>query len=245
MRDRKVLLVTGASSDVGSKLIRRIAGNYEIILAHYCHDKDRLEAMRAELGDKLILLRADFTDLQSVAAMVDRIDALGCVPDHIVHLPAQRVRPERFHKTAVEQYTDGFTTAVASIVVILKHFLPKMSKHKYGKVVFMLTSFTLNAPPKYQAPYITAKYALLGLMRDLAREYADKHIMVNGVSPDMMETKFLADTPELVIQQNAANNPMGRNLVVEDVLPTFEYILSDGADLVTGQNIGVTGGVIR
>ena len=48
--------------------------------------------------------------------------------------------------------------------------------------------------------------------------------------------------PELVIRQNAANNPMGRNLVVEDVLPTFEYLLSDGADLVTGQNIGVTGG---
>ena len=145
----------------------------------------------------------------------------------------------------MEQYTLGFTTSVASIVLILKHFLPKMSKQKYGKVIFMLTSFTLNAPPKYQAPYITAKYALLGLMRDLAREYADKNIMVNGVSPEMMETRFLSDMPELVVQQNAANNPMGRNLRVEDVLPTFEYLLSDGADLVTGQNIGVTGGVIR
>lgn len=242
MRDKKVLLVTGASSDVGSKLIRRVAGNYEIILAHCFHGKDALDAMRAELGDKLILLQADFTDMESVAAMVDRIDALGYVPDHIVHLPAQKVIPQKFHKTNVEQYTLGFATSVASIVLILKHFLPKMSKQKYGKVVFMLTSFTLNAPPKYQAPYITVKYALLGLMRDMAREYADKNIMVNGVSPEMMETKFLSDMPELVIQQNAANNPMGRNLVVEDVLPTFEYLLSDGADLVTGQNIGVTGG---
>lgn len=242
MREKKVLLVTGASSDVGSKLIQRVAGNYEAILAHYCRGKDRLEAMQEELGNRLVLLQADFTDMESVAAMVERIDELGYVPDHIVHFPAQKVNPQRFHKTDVEQYTLGFTTSVASIVLILKHFLPKMSKQKYGKVIFMLTSFTLNAPPKYQAPYITAKYALMGLMRDLAREYADKNIMVNGVSPDMMETRFLSDMPELVIRQNADNNPMRRNLVVEDVLPTFEYLLSDGADLVTGQNIGVTGG---
>lgn len=130
MRDKKVLFVTGASSDVGSKLIRRVAGNYEIILAHYCHGKDRLEAMRAELGDKLIVLQADFSDLRSVSAMVDEIDALGFVPDHIVHLPARKVLPQRFHKTEVEQYTLGFTTSVTSAVLILKHFLPKMSKQK-------------------------------------------------------------------------------------------------------------------
>lgn len=242
MRDKKILLVTGASSDVGSKLIREAAAGYEVILAHYCHNKAALEAMQAELGDKLVLLQADFTDMASVAAMVEQIDALGYVPDHIVHLPAQKVTPQKFHKTDLAQYINGFTTSVASIVLILRHFLPKMSKQKYGKVLFMLTSFTLNAPPKYQAPYITTKYALLGLMRDLAREYADKGIMVNGVSPDMMETKFLSDMPELIVRQNAAGNPMGRNLVVEDVIPTFLYLLSDGADLVTGQNIGVTGG---
>ena len=245
MRDKKILLVTGASSDVGGKLIRKIAGNYEVILAHYCYSKERVETLRAELGEKFVPLQADFTDMGSVAAMVDRIRTLGYAPDHIVHLPAQKVIPQRFHKTDVKQYTESFTTSVASIVLILKHLLPVMSKQKYGKVVFMLTSFTLNAPPKYQAPYITTKYALLGLMRDLSREYADKNIMINGVSPDMMETRFLSDMPELVIQQNADNNPMGRNLVVEDVIPTFEYLLSDGADMVTGQNIGVTGGVIR
>ena len=64
--------------------------------------------------------------------------------------------------------------------------------------------------------------------------------MVNGVSPDMMETKFLADMPELIIRQYAENSPAGRNLTVEDVIPTFEYLLSDGADMVTGQNIGIS-----
>lgn len=242
MREKKILLVTGASSDVGCKLLEAAFHNYEVILAHYCQSKERLDALRGKLGEKLIPLQADFRDEQSVLSMIERIDRMGYVPDHIVHLPAQKVLPQKFHKTQVEQYTTGFATSVTSIVLILQHYLPKMSKQKYGKVVFMLTSFTQNAPPKYQAPYITTKYALLGLMRDLAREYADKNIMVNGVSPDMMETRFLSEMPELVVQQNAANNPQGRNLIVDDVIPTFLYLLSDGADLVTGQNIGVTGG---
>lgn len=206
-----------------------------------CHGRSVLDEMKRELGDKLVLFHADFTDLDDVEKMLIEIDAFGYVPDHIVHLPAQKVSAQKFHKTEVEQYTAGFTISVASIVMILKHFIPKISKQKYGKILFMLTSFTLNAPPKNQAPYITTKYAFLGLMRDISIEYAEKGIMVNGISPDMMETKFLSDMSEIVIQQNDANNPMRRNLMVEDVVPTFAYLLSDAADAITGQNIGVTG----
>lgn len=245
MREHKILFVTGASSDVGCRLIRDAAGSYDTILAHYCHNREGLDEIKKEAGDKLVLFQADFTNLDDVSRMVSEIESLGYSPDHIVHLPAQKVNPQKFHKTQIEQYTSGFHMSVASIVLILKQFIPKMAKQKYGKILFMLTSFTLNAPPKYQAPYITAKYALLGLMRDLSREYASKGIMVNGISPDMIETKFLSDMPELVIQQNAENNPMGRNLTVDDVVPSFLYLLSDCADAVTGQNLGITGGVIR
>ena len=242
MRERKVLLITGASSEVGCSLIRSVAGNYETILAHYCHGEEALKELQKEIGDKLFLLQANFAKQEDVEVMIEKIDSLGLAPDHIVHLPAQKVKPQKFHKTEIGQYQIGFDIAVLSIIKILKHFLPVMGRQRYGKIIFMLTSFTLNAPPKYQAPYITIKYALLGLMRDIAREYADRGIMVNGISPDMIETKFLSDMPEIVVQQNAANSPLGRNLTVDDVIPTFKYLLSDGSDMVTGQNIGVTGG---
>lgn len=241
MKEHKTLLVTGASSEVGRALIREVARNYEMILAHYFHNREALDELRSEFGEKVVPLQADFSDMISVEHMANEIEQSGFLPDHVVHLPALRVFPQKFHKTDPVQYLSGFNTSVASAVVLLRRLIPGMSKQHYGKIVMMLTSFTLNMPPKYQAPYVTVKYALLGLMRDLAREYADKGIMVNGVSPDMIETKFLSDMPKLVIQQNAANNPAGRNLAVEEVIPTFAYLLSDGADRVTGQNIGVTG----
>lgn len=93
-----------------------------------------------------MLLQADFSDEDSVAAMIEAIKADGRIPN--------------------------------------------MAKKKYGRIVFMLTSCTINNPPKYQSSYVTVKYALLGLMKALAVEYADRGITVNGVSPDMMETKF-------------------------------------------------------
>ena len=79
-------------------------------------------------------------------------------------------------------------------------------------------------------------------MRNLDAEYASKGIIVNAVSPDMMETKFLSELPELIKEHSAKNNPLGRNIYVDEVVPTMEYLLSSGSDVVTGQNIGVTGG---
>jgi 3-oxoacyl-[acyl-carrier protein] reductase len=81
-------------------------------------------------------------------------------------------------------------------------------------------------------------------MRNLAAEYADRGITVNGVSPDMVETKFLDDIPDLVIKQNAEKSPLKRNLTPKDVIPAIKYLLSDEAEAVTGTNMGITGGYV-
>lgn len=243
MKENKILLVTGASSDVGLELIKNVNNRYDVILAHYNRTSQQLEQLKLEIGDKLILLQADFCNIDSVRNMIDKIDELGYYPDHVVHLSALNAFNKKFHKNEWEDYNKGIEISLHSIIEILKKVIPVMTKQKYGKIVFMLTSYTLNNPPKYQSSYGTVKYALLGLMKSLSVEYADKGIMVNGVSPDMIETKFLSDIPELIVKQNAEKSPLGRNLTVSDVVPTFEYLLSEAADTITGQNIGVTGGI--
>jgi 3-oxoacyl-[acyl-carrier protein] reductase len=118
-----------------------------------------------------------------------------------------------------------------------------MAKEKFGKIVFMLTSYTIAEPPqKYMTPYVTGKYALLGLMKLLAAEYAGNGITVNGVSPSMIDTFFGGGTNRLVVEQNAEKSPIRRNLVPADVIGVLEFLLSDGADCITGQNIAVTAG---
>ena len=60
--NEKVLLVTGASSDIGVKLISKVCNNYDYIIAHYCNHDDNLKNLKKELNDKLITIKGNFLD---------------------------------------------------------------------------------------------------------------------------------------------------------------------------------------
>ena len=121
-------------------------------------------------------------------------------------------------------------------------FVPTMAKRKYGKVVVVLSSAVTGTLPVYLNAYNTAKYALLGCMKSLAVEYADRNVQINAVSPGMMETKFLDGLSHLVVEKEAADHPLGRNASVEDVTPVIELLLSDKSGYITGQSILISGG---
>ena len=67
-------------------------------------------------------------------------------------------------------------------------------------------------------------------------------VTVNCVAPSMMETHFLKDTPDLIVQAAAADNPMGRNATPADVVPAMAFLLSEEARFITGVTLPVTGG---
>ncbi len=238
MENKDILLVTGASSDLGSNLIRETYKNYRKIWAHYNSSNDIVEKLRDELGDVICPIQADFSSAECTIAMIDTISETGELPSHIVHFSAPKARNLQFRKTTWNDYQIELDTSLRSITMILQEFLPHMSKENFGRVVFTLSAYTIGIPPKYQSIYVTTKYALLGLMKSLSVEYADKGITVNAVSPEMIETKFLSELPDLIIEQNAINRPNGRNLTVGDVVPTIIKLLSDD-NTVTGENIPI------
>jgi 3-oxoacyl-[acyl-carrier protein] reductase len=196
-----------------------------------------------DTGGIIVPIQADFMDASGVDSMISQINGTGILPDHIVHLPAPKAYNKQFHKDKWKNYELGWEVSVRSAVLTLQAFIPNMVKNRHGRIVFMLTSCTQNYPAKFQASYVTVKYALLGLMKSLAVEYGDKGITVNGVSPDMMETKFLSEIPELIVEQNRGNSPLGRNILVEEVTPLIKHMLSDAGASMTGQNIAITGGL--
>lgn len=240
--DEKVLLVLGASSDLGKALIPQIAENYDVVLAHYRSNSSFINEIRCKTDVKIVGYQADFTNIESTQNMILQIQKDGYCPNHIVHFSSDAAIPSKFVKVSWDEFETALNISLRSCMFVLRAFLPKMIKNKYGKIVFMLTSYVKNQPPKYQSIYITTKYAMLGLMKSLAAEYAEKNIQINAVSPEMIETKFLSGISDHIVEQNAANSPLKRNLKVEDVLPTIEFLLSDGSNCITGENIAITGG---
>jgi len=118
-----------------------------------------------------------------------------------------------------------------------------MARKKFGRVAVILSSCVFSVSPKFLADYVTAKYALAGLTKALASEYAPKNIYFNMISPSMVQTKFLSNIYDGVIENSARSNPSGRNADANDLSGVIEFLFNR-ADFITGSNIPVTGGEI-
>lgn len=238
------LLILGASSDFGCELIRQLIPDQPVILAHHCRSGDKIKALRAGPG-RIIPIAADFSNESEIAALIEMVKkACGGAPGKIVHLPAPPATLIRFESLTWEDFQKNIDIQLRSIFLILNEFLPMMADGDGGKVVLMLSSVTLNVPPKALAHYVTAKYALLGLMKAMASEYAGKKISINAVSPSMTHTRFLLGLPQKLVEIVAEQHPLGRNARTEDVVPLIRFLLSVEAGYLTGVNIPVAGGLV-
>ena len=241
---QNVYLITGASSDVGCALIRRLADHdsQALIVAQGAGDLNRLAELCREFPGRIRTYDVDLTDENALNAFIADVQASCPAPTHLVHLPALRVINTKFKKFDEERFELDLSVQVRSAVKLCKTFVPLMAKAKRGRVLFMLTSYLIGVPPKNTAAYIMAKSALGGLAKSLAADYAPFGVTVNCVAPSMMETRFLADTSDLIVQASAEATPMGRNARVEDVVPAMEFLLGDEAGFITGVTLPITGG---
>lgn len=240
-----IYLITGATSDVGVALCRHLLENGApdlLILAQGFGDLETIGPLAMEHKDKVHTFDVDLSDTGAVNVFLDGIEKDVGTPTHIVHLPALRVVNAKFKNFDSARFTLDMQVQVGSAAAVCRRFVPAMAKAGFGRVLFMLTSYILGIPPKNTAAYVMAKEALHGLAKSLSAEFAGKGVTVNCVAPSMMETKFLADTPQLVVQMAAEQNPMGRNATPEDVVPAMAFLLSEEARFITGITLPVTGG---
>ncbi|MBF0467001.1 MAG: SDR family oxidoreductase [Nitrospirae bacterium] len=240
--DKDVLLVLGASSDIGVEIIRNVYSENTVIIAQYNSSKDKIGILQNQLGKNIIPIKADFLIEEDALDLISFVSNNYSHPTKIVHLSAPKMSYIRFKDIHWNHFKNYFDIQIKSIVMILNKFLPIMARLKYGKVVFMISSCTFNIPPKALAHYVTVKYALLGLMKALASEYADKNIQINAVSPSMVETSFLSEIPDKIVEMEAEQNPLKRNATPMDIAPIVKFLLSDDSAFITGTNIPISGG---
>jgi 3-oxoacyl-[acyl-carrier protein] reductase len=234
-----IVLIIGASSDIGVDLIKNM-DNDCLILAHYNNSDEKL----LQLTKKIVMLKADLSKEADLLSMMNNIEENYGIPNNIIHLAAPKTENIRFKDISWANFQNDIDISLKSLTIILNRFLPKLAKQKKGKVVVMLSSYVLNIPPKALTNYVVVKYALLGLVKSLASEYADKNIQINAVSPSMVETKFLDNLDEKLVELNAYNHPLKRNAAAKDVTPIIKFLVSKEADFINGINIPITGGSV-
>lgn len=241
----KTYIITGASSDIGTAFLREFEKDNEKITAYcqYFSNDSMLKELRSVFNNVDIRLsRCDLSSAEDTDRWIKELKAESVVPTHILHLAARKLEYMRLKQFDWKKTVNEMNIQVNSLAQLLKAFLPIMSKEKYGRVVAMISSCTLGAPPKFMIDYLISKYALLGLIKGAASEYAGTGITVNGLSPSMIETKFLSEIDPRIVEMNAQSNPMKRNINVDEVVSALRFLLSDRASYMNGVNLNLTGG---
>jgi 3-oxoacyl-[acyl-carrier protein] reductase len=236
-----IIFITGASSDIGVALIKNLTEKC-VIIAHYNSNNKRLLELQKETENKIFPIRANFSSEKSIIKMLDKIEIEIGVPNKIIHIAAPKFENIRFKDVNWSNFKNEIDVSLGSITLILKRFLPKMAVEKRGRVITILSSVVLGVPPKALTQYTTVKYALLGLMKALANEYATKKITVNCISPSMVETQFLSQINDRFIELTAESHPLKRIATVLDIIPSILMLMADDAAYINGVNIPITGG---
>ncbi len=243
----KIYCIIGATSEIGMAYMRKINEQNEksTILAIHFGGKDELEKLNQELKNVTMdYIQCDLSKAEDVAKAIESIKEKYGTPTHFLHLAARKFEYVKFSKFNWENVLCDLEIQVHSFAEFMKAFLPMMAKQKYGKVVAMLSSVTKGVPPKYLAGYTLTKYALLGLINSLVAEYKEKGITINAVSPTMVETRFLSNIDECIVEMTAVNSGMKRNVKIDEVVGAIEYLMSDKAEYINGLNLPLTGGDI-
>ena len=243
---KKVYLITGASSEVGMAYIRSLDANEKeevTVIAHYGKNRTGLEQLKKELSKvQLCMVEADLALPDGAAAIASFLKEQQLEITHVLHLAASPLCYMKIKKWDEEKVRRDMQIQFFSFTSLMKDVLPQMAKNGYGRVVVMLSSVVLGTPVKFMSDYVAVKSALWGYVKGAAAEYGEKGVRINGISPNMMETKFLEQIDEKIVQMAAEASALKRNITVEETVKGIRFLLSDDVSYINGINLNLSGG---
>jgi 3-oxoacyl-[acyl-carrier protein] reductase len=238
----KTAIVTGASRGIGRGIAALLAsrGAHVVAAARGDNAAETVAAIQ-QAGGRAELAAADVTDAASVGALVGgtlerhgRIDILvnnaGIARDNLT----LRMKRDDWDQVLATNLTAAFTTVQA--------VLRPMIKQRGGRII-SISSVVGEMGNAGQANYAASKAGLIGFSKALAKEVASRNITVNVVSPGLIETDMTKAISEQAHGDWASAIPLGRLGTPADVAAAVCFLASDEASYITGQVLGVNGGM--
>jgi 2-hydroxycyclohexanecarboxyl-CoA dehydrogenase len=236
----KKALVTGGAGGIGAATARRLAAEgAEVIVGDL--DTDGAKKVADEIDATAVEL--DVTDLASAQAAVDGAGGVDILVNN-----AGTDEFGFFHQTTPEQWQKVVAVNLTGVFNCTYAALPSMQEGGYGRIV-NIASEAGRVGSKGSAVYSAAKGGVISFTKVMAREGARFGINVNGIAPGPIETPLLmqalefGEIGEKIIENMKAGTQLRRMGTPDEVAAAIAFFASDDASYVTGEILGVSGGM--
>ena len=239
----KVALITGASRGIGRSIALALAAEGAKVVAA----ARNLEAVAAvvqeikDAGGEALAVQADIASAAAAEAMVDKaLEAFGRI-DILVN-NAGITRDGLLLRMKEEDWNLVLQVNLNGTFHCTKAVLLPMTKQRYGRII-NISSVVGEMGNAGQANYCASKAGLIGLTKSVARELGRRNVTVNAVAPGFIVTDMTDALSEKASQELAAQIPVGRFGESEEIAHAVLFLASRQSGYITGQTLGVNGGM--
>ena len=238
--DGKSALVTGASGGIGAQIARALHGQGAIVALSGTR-RDALDALAAELGERVAVCPADLRDPAAAEALIAAAEA-ACGPLAVLVNNAGLTKDGLAMRMKDEDWAVVLDVDLAAPFRLARAALRGMIKRRAGRIIGIGSVVGATGNPG-QANYAAAKAGLVGMSKALAQEVGSRGITVNVIAPGFIETPM---TDALSAEQRTrliGGIPLGRMGAPADVASAAVFLASDEAAWITGAVLHVNGGM--
>lgn len=243
--DKKVCVITGASGEIGKEIAKKFLDEYFLVLVDINKDKliDLINTLNAK--DNYALEVIDVSNEEEVKQLYSKYNRV----DVLINAAGICGEYQETINYEFDNFKKIYEVNVYGTFLMMKYALPLMLENK-GCVV-NLGSVSGMRGYKYEIGYGSSKWAIIGMSKNVASEYANKGIRVNSISPGWVESKMMDKTLENYKQIGIENpseyinlGPSNRSAKPEEIAELAYFLCSDQAKFINGSNIVIDGGML-
>ncbi len=237
----KVAIITGSARGIGKEIALRLAeAGATVVVSDVADAEPAAEEIR-KMGHQSLAVAADVTSASDVAGMVEKVTGEYGRVDILVN-NAGIARDQLLMRMSDEDWETVLNVNLKSVFLCTRAVLRQMVKQRWGRIVSISSIVGIVGNPG-QANYSSSKAGIIGFTKTMAREVGSRGITVNAIAPGFIVSKMTEQLSEEQKNEMLKRIPLGFLGTPRDVAEAVAFLSSEEARYITGQVLGVDGGL--